>query len=156
MKRLTVIPIVALCGALAATSNNVAIARVQGESGAERVLTETLYDVSEGALLFPCSEDGEPLPEGEGEPIPVIEGFIAERFMSVDNPSGGVHYAVKTRPKARTPLAKHQVKNSGSVTAFSSSGTNGSTGGRCCTARTSRWLAPRPIACSGSWPRVTT
>ena len=44
MKRLTVIPIVALCGALAAASNNVAIARVQGESGAERVLTETLYE----------------------------------------------------------------------------------------------------------------
>ena len=64
MKRLIVIPIVALCGALAATSNNVAIARVQGGSGAERVLTETLYDVSEGALLFPCSDDGEPLPEG--------------------------------------------------------------------------------------------
>ena len=98
MKRLTVIPIVALCGALAATSSNVAIARVQGEAGAERVLTETLYDVSEGALLFPCSDDGEPLPEGEGEPI-AIQGFIAERFMSVDKPSGGVHYTVKTRPE---------------------------------------------------------
>jgi hypothetical protein len=96
MKASALILVVSLSGAFAATASTVAIAQ-EPEPGAGRVLTETLYDVSEGAFVFPCSETGELLPEGEGEPV-AVEGYFHERFMSLENPSGGVHYSVNTRP----------------------------------------------------------
>src|SRR5688572_15609926 len=96
MKASAFFVVVSLCGAFTTTASTVAIA--QGpEHSAGRVLTETLYDVSEGAFVFPCSETGELLPEGEGEPV-AVEGYIHERFMALENPSGGVHYSVNTRP----------------------------------------------------------
>jgi hypothetical protein len=95
MKAPSLIPIVAMCGALAA-HGSAAMAQTP-EHRAERVLTETLYDVSEGAFVFGCSATGEPLPEGEGEVV-LVKGHIYERFMLVTDGTGGEHYSVNTRP----------------------------------------------------------
>ena len=101
MKSLALISIVAACtvptaGYGHAAANNDAVAQAANVD-AERVLTQTLYDLSEGTFVFGCSAGGELLPEGEGEPL-ILEGHILERFSLVTDPAGGVHYAVKTRP----------------------------------------------------------
>ena len=101
MKALALISIMAACtvpttGYGHAAVNNDAVAQA-ANGDAERVLTQTLYDLSEGTFVFGCSADGELLPDGEGEPL-ILEGRILERFSLVTDPAGGTHYTVKTRP----------------------------------------------------------
>jgi len=101
MKSLALISIVAACTVPAAgygpaAVKNDAVAQA-ANSSAERVLTQTLYDLSEGTFVFGCSADGGLLPDGEGEPL-ILEGHILERFSLVTDPAGGTHYSVKTRP----------------------------------------------------------
>lgn len=66
-------------------------------AGAERTLQESLYDFSGSVFIFACSDDGEPLPITDGEPI-AIEGKLYERISLVLDGAGGYHYNVNTMP----------------------------------------------------------
>ena len=65
--------------------------------GAERVVQQNLYDLSDSFFTFPCSADGELLPETDGELID-IEGHIFERISAVADGAGGHHFNLNTMP----------------------------------------------------------
>jgi hypothetical protein len=65
--------------------------------GAERVVEEALYDMSGSFYTFACSDDGEALPQDEGEPIE-IEGHIYERISVLYDGKGEFHYNLNTMP----------------------------------------------------------
>ena len=83
----------AAAGALSPSESSQAPA---GANGAERTVQETLYDL-DGLYLFPCSEDGEPLPDTDGELID-IEGQLYERITLLVDGAGGYHYSENTMP----------------------------------------------------------
>ena len=53
----------------------------------ERIVFEAFYDMSDSYYSFACSEDGEPIPEADGELI-AIEGLIYERLVSLIDGTG--------------------------------------------------------------------
>jgi len=67
------------------------------DRGAERIVLEHLYDLSDSLFTFPCSADGEPLPEEDGELIEV-EGAVYERMTLHTDGAKGLHYRVNTMP----------------------------------------------------------
>ena len=69
----------------------------QSSNGAERTVFEALYDMSDSLYTFPCSEEGELLPETDGEYID-IEGHIFERLVFLIDGTGEYHYHASTMP----------------------------------------------------------
>jgi hypothetical protein len=69
----------------------------QGSNGAERTVFETLYDQSDSFYVLPCSEDGELIPEAEGELIDV-EGHIFERVVFLIDGTNEYHYQMRIMP----------------------------------------------------------
>ena len=67
------------------------------QNGAERTVFENLYDMSGSYYSFACSEDGEPVPETDGELIE-IEGLIYERLVSLIDATGKLHYRMSSMP----------------------------------------------------------
>jgi hypothetical protein len=67
------------------------------DHGAERIVLEHFYDLSDSLFSFPCSDDGELLPEEDGELIEV-EGQIYERLTLHTDGAEGLHYQVNTMP----------------------------------------------------------
>ena len=67
------------------------------DRGAERIVLEHLYDLSDTLFSFPCSDDGELLPEEDGELIEV-EGAVYERMTLHTDGAEGLHYQVNTMP----------------------------------------------------------
>lgn len=67
------------------------------DRGAERIVLEHLYDLSDSLYSFPCTDDGEPLPEHDGELIEV-EGAVYERMTLHTDGADGLHYRVNTMP----------------------------------------------------------
>lgn len=63
--------------------------------GAERLVEEAFYDVTDSYLMFPCDAEGEPVEEGE---LVRMEGGIFERFTVVFAPSGNIHATWHTMP----------------------------------------------------------
>ena len=87
-------------GAFEGTPDRVATeAAPQKAVPAERIVEEYLFDLSEGALPFACSADGDPLPEGEGELV-TLEGQLDQRFTLVSDGAGGYHFGLNTMPVA--------------------------------------------------------
>jgi hypothetical protein len=69
----------------------------EASNGAERTVFEALYDQSDSFYVFPCSEDGEVIPEDEGELID-IEGQIYERVVFLIDGTGEYHYQMRILP----------------------------------------------------------
>jgi hypothetical protein len=69
----------------------------QAPNGAERTVFEALYDQSDSFYVFPCSEDGEVIPETDGELIDV-EGLIYERLVFLIDGTGEYHYQMRIMP----------------------------------------------------------
>jgi hypothetical protein len=90
------IPIVFVC-ALPALADSRAIAAGPPPRDVDRVVYESLYDLTGQIYNFPCSETGEVLPITDGEPI-LIEGQIYERITQHDDGADGVHYRLNTMP----------------------------------------------------------
>jgi hypothetical protein len=67
------------------------------DRGAERIVLEHLYDLSDSLYSFPCSDDGEPVPEEDGELIEV-EGQVYERITLHTDGADGLHYQINTMP----------------------------------------------------------
>lgn len=91
--------IIAVCGlatAVGAAAAAVSPTPTRGANGAERTVDEYLYEL-DGLYLFPCSEDGEPLPDTDGELID-MEGQIYERITLISDGSGEYHYRSNTMP----------------------------------------------------------
>jgi hypothetical protein len=69
----------------------------QASDGAERTVFEALYDQSDSFYSFACSEDGEVIPEEDGELID-IEGQIYERLVFLTDGTGEYHYQMHSMP----------------------------------------------------------
>jgi hypothetical protein len=69
----------------------------QASTGAERTVFEALYDQSDSFYVFTCSEDGELIPETEGELID-MEGQIYERVVFLIDGTGEYHYQMRIMP----------------------------------------------------------
>lgn len=67
------------------------------DRGAERIVLEHLYDLSDSLFSFPCSDANELLPETDGELIEV-EGQVYERLTLHTDGAEGLHYRVNTMP----------------------------------------------------------
>jgi hypothetical protein len=72
-------------------------AAVHATGGAERTVQEALYDFSDSFYTFACSENGELLPDTEGELID-LEGYLYERITYQTDAAGGVHFRLNTMP----------------------------------------------------------
>lgn len=91
--------IIAACGLATAVATAAAAGSstpTRGDNGAERTVDEFLYEL-DGLYMFPCSEDGEPLPDTDGELID-MEGQIYERITLIIDGSGEYHYRSNTMP----------------------------------------------------------
>ena len=86
-----------LMAILAGCGLSLPVAAAAQDLGAERIVLEHLYDLSDSLYSFPCSDDGEPVPEEDGELIEV-EGHVYERVTLHTDGGGGIHYRVKTMP----------------------------------------------------------
>jgi hypothetical protein len=71
--------------------------QAQSPSAAERIVLESLYDLTGSYYRFPCSADGELLPIEEGELIQ-MEGKIYERWTLVWDGSGAYHFKLNIMP----------------------------------------------------------
>lgn len=83
--------------ALLLSAGAVNVAQGQGSNGAERTVFEALYDQSDSFYVFPCSEDGEVIPETDGELID-IEGQIYERLVFLIDGTNEYHYQMRIMP----------------------------------------------------------
>ena len=72
-------------------------AAVHATGGTERTVREALYDFSDSFYAFACSDDGELLPETDGELID-LEGHLYERITSQVDAAGGIHFLLNTMP----------------------------------------------------------
>ena len=72
-------------------------AALHATEGAERTVQETLYDFSDSFYAFACSDDGELLPETDGELIE-LEGHLYERITYQTDAAGGIHFLLNTMP----------------------------------------------------------
>jgi hypothetical protein len=72
-------------------------ASAQFSKGAERVVQESLYDLTDSYFAFSCSATGEVLPIGEGELVR-IEGQIFERITYLIDGGEGMHFKLNTMP----------------------------------------------------------
>ena len=64
---------------------------------AERVVQESLYDLTDSYFAFSCSAAGERLPIGDGELVR-IEGKIFERIVYLIDGGEGMHFQLNTMP----------------------------------------------------------
>jgi hypothetical protein len=92
-------------------------------AAAERIVEESLYDLSGVQFAFACSDDGEELPIDQGELI-AIEGQIYEKITLLRDGKGEYHYTLHTMPvglrgvgvesgeEFRVTERQHQVSNS--------------------------------------------
>ena len=90
---------IAACGLATAVATAAAAGSstlTRGDNGAERIVEEYLYEL-DGLYLFPCSEDGELLPDTDGELID-MDGAIYERITLTIDGSGEYHYRSNTMP----------------------------------------------------------
>ena len=69
----------------------------QASNGAERTVFEALYDQSDSFYVFPCSEEGEVIPESDGELID-MEGQIYERLVFLIDGTHEYHYQMRIMP----------------------------------------------------------
>ena len=88
---------VMLTAILAGCCLSMSVAVTAQDGGAERIVLEHLYDLSDSLYSFPCSDDGEPVPEEDGELIEV-EGQVYERITLHTDGGEGIHYRVNTMP----------------------------------------------------------
>ena len=72
-------------------------ANAQFSKGAERVVQESLYDLTDSYFAFSCSATGERLPIGDGELVR-IEGKIFERITYLVDGGEGMHFKLNTMP----------------------------------------------------------
>jgi len=86
-----------LTAILAGCCLSMSVAVTAQDRGAERIVLEHLYDLSDSLYSFPCSDDGEPVPEEDGELIEV-EGQVYERMTLHTDSAEGLHYSVNTMP----------------------------------------------------------
>lgn len=63
--------------------------------GAERMVEEAFYDLTDSYFVFPCDADGEFTEVGEQVRM---EGGVFERFTAMITPSGSVHATWHTMP----------------------------------------------------------
>ena len=107
----------------AAASAVMASDQQPSSAAAERVLQETLYDVTGSYYLFACSPDGEVLPIEDGELVRV-EGKIYERLSVVIDGAGGGHYSVNIMPIGLRVSQRRPAKNSVSARSFTATTTS--------------------------------
>ena len=72
---------------------------LQGQSanGAERTISESLFDMTDSYYSFPCTADGELLPITDGELL-LMEGQIYERWSTVLDGAGEYHTNINVMP----------------------------------------------------------
>ena len=71
--------------------------QTSASGGVERTVEEALYDLSGSFFTFSCSDDGEPLSDGDGELIE-LEGHVYERITYQTDAAGGIHFRLNTMP----------------------------------------------------------
>ena len=86
-----------LMAILAGCGLSLPVAAAAQDRSAERIVLEHLYDLSDSLYSFPCSDDGEPVPEEDGELIEV-EGHVYERLTHHTDGAGGIHFRLNTMP----------------------------------------------------------
>ena len=66
-------------------------------SASDRVLVESLYDLTGSYFVFACTEQGDPLPVDQGELVQ-LEGKVFERLFLIDKGDAGFLYTLHTMP----------------------------------------------------------
>jgi len=72
-------------------------AALDATGGVERTVQEALYDFSDSFYTFACSDNGELLPDTDGERID-LEGYLYERITYQTDAAEGVHFRLNTMP----------------------------------------------------------
>lgn len=89
------------CDTTPTTPNDAVIAEpafaAASKGGAERIVEEAVYNMSDTYIQFRCSATGEVLDDDEGELVR-LHGSIYERFTVVRTPAGSFHTTWHTMP----------------------------------------------------------
>ena len=73
------------------------VGHAAAQTGAERTVVESFYDLTDSFYTFPCTADGQLLPITDGELLQ-MEGLLYERWTTVLDGNGEYHTNINVMP----------------------------------------------------------